>query len=332
MKIPRVIFNFYLYVGLGAGLFLVLSGLTGSMIVFREELEELLHPELMETVVRGERVPVQTVLNAVKQVYPQDKLLFMRMPRTPQQTYLLKMNGPNDLFVYADPYTGMVLGAHRQEDTFIGWIALIHAELLIGERGKTMLGISALLLICMAVTGLFLWWPSSGEERNGRARKILRGFKINWAAPWKKVVFDTHRAIGIYTSLFLLIVAFTGVSLVFNKTIAELTNFVTASPARPAPPFSASPKAGERRVSIDELLDQADCLLPAPTTWLNFPQTPQAPLVVRKKMPEESQPDGKSFVYFDQYTGEALFVEKAPPRPPQVHVFTIPFTPYIPML
>jgi iron complex outermembrane receptor protein len=41
------------YIGLAAGLFLVLSGLTGSMIVFREEIEALLHSELMETAVAG---------------------------------------------------------------------------------------------------------------------------------------------------------------------------------------------------------------------------------------------------------------------------------------
>ena len=98
----------------------MLSGLTGSIVVFRDEIEGLVHPELMETVVRDERVPVQAVLNAVKHAYPQDKLLSLRMPRMPQQTYLLKMNDAHDLFVYADPYSGKLLGAHRQEDYFHG--------------------------------------------------------------------------------------------------------------------------------------------------------------------------------------------------------------------
>ncbi len=321
MKIRRVVFNFHRYVGLAAGLFLVLSGLTGSMIVFREEIEELMHPDLMAATVRGERVPVQAVVNAARQAYPQDKLLSIRMPRTPQQTYLLKMNDAHGLFIYIDPYSGELLGAHRQEDTFIGWIALMHTELLIGERGKTILGVSALLLVCMIVTGFFLWWPPNGKERNGRARKILRGFKIDWPAPWKKVIFDTHRAIGIYTSLFLLIVAFTGVSLVFNKTIAELTNLLTGSPARPAPPLSASSEASGAAPSLDELLHKADRILPAPATWINFPQTPQAPLVIRKKMPEESHPNGRSFVYFDQHTGEALLVEKASMAPAGTRIY-----------
>ena len=114
----------------------------------------------------------------------------------------------------------------------MGWIALVHTELLIGERGKNVLGVSALLLMCMSITGLFLWWPA------GKIKKISRGFKIGWSAPWKRIIFDMHRALGIYTSIFLLIIAFTGVSLVFNKTVAELINFLTVSQPRPSPPFS----------------------------------------------------------------------------------------------
>jgi uncharacterized iron-regulated membrane protein len=315
MKIRKVVFNFHLYLGLTAGLFLVLTGLTGSMIVFKDEIEGFVHPELMETVVRDERVPVQAVLNAVKHAYPQDKLLSLRMPSMPQQTYLLKMNDAHDLFVYADPYSGELLGAHRQEDTFMGWISLVHTELLIGERGKNILGVSALLLICMSITGLFLWWPPSG------IRKISRGLKIDWPAPWKKVIFDMHRAVGAYTLLFLLIIAFTGVSLVFNKSVADLINFLTVSQPRPAPPVSDSPGAMRTAISLDALLDRADRILPAPTTWINFPQTPQAPLVVRKKMPEESHPNGKSFIYFDQYTGEVLRVENALNAPPGTRIY-----------
>ncbi|MGH8684577.1 MAG: PepSY-associated TM helix domain-containing protein [Nitrosospira sp.] len=315
MKIRRVVFNFHLYIGLAAGLFLVLSGLTGSMIVFREEIETLAHPELMETAGHGERAPVQAVLNAVRHTYPQDKLLSVRMPRTPQQTYLLKMNDAHGLFVYADPYSGKLLGAFRQEDTFMGWIALLHTELLIGERGKNILGASALLLICMGVTGLFLWWPPNG------IRKLSRGFKIDWQAPWKKLIFDMHRALGIYTALFLLIIAFTGVSLVFNNTMAGLTNFLTGSPSRPAPPLSDLPAAVSTGPSLDELLNHADRILPGPTTWINLPQTPQAPLVVRKKMPEESHPNGRNFIYFDQYTGEILLIENALMAPSGTRIY-----------
>jgi uncharacterized iron-regulated membrane protein len=283
------------------------------MVVFREEIEKLMHPELLETEIGAERVSVQTVVNAVKRAYPEDKIVFIRIPRTPRETYLFKMNSAHDLFVYADPYSGEVLGAHRQEDTFIGWVALAHTELLAGEPGKTALGVSGLFLICMSITGPFLWWPPNG--------KISRGLKIDWRAPSKKLVFDMHRAFGIYSVLFLLIAAFTGVSLVFNKTVAEITNFLTASAPRPPPPLSNSPGETGTIPPIDDLLHKADTILSGPTTWITFPQTSEAPLVIRKKMPEEFNPNGKSFIYFDQYSSEVLLVEDTSSAPVGTRIY-----------
>lgn len=319
MKTRKIIFYLHLYIGLIAGVFMVLAGLTGSMIVFRDEIETLLHPELMKTVADGKRAPLETVLNAARQAYPGDTIFSVRMPWTPEQTYLLKMNEPHGLFVYADPYSGELLGAHRQEDTFMGWVALVHTELLIGERGKTILGVSALLLVCMSITGFFLWWPPNGKGRE----KFARGLRVSWFAPWKKMIFDLHRALGAYTIVFLLITAFTGVSLVFNKTILNLTNFLTASAPIPGPPHSDPLNAGEMTLPIDTLLHQADSSLPGPATWISFPQTPQAPVVVRKKMPEEFNPNGKSFIYLDQYTGEVLRIENALTAPLGARIYNL---------
>lgn len=313
MKIRRVVFSIHLYIGMAAGLFLVSSGLTGSLLVFREEIEAFTHQELMETEPRGKRASLQAILDAARDAHPQVGLLAVRLPRTPEQTYLLKMGDAHALFVYADPYSGKLLGAHRQDETFMGWIALLHTQLLNGERGKTVLGISALLLVCMSLTGLLLWWPVNG--------KYSRGLKIDWRAPWKRLIFDTHRAAGIYASLFLLITGLTGVSLVFNKSVAELVNFITASPSRPATPQLDPLAATGTAMPIDDLLRQADRILPAPTTWINFPQTPQAPLVVRKKMPAELHPNGRSFIYFDPYTGEVLRAENGATAPVGTRIY-----------
>ena len=315
MRIRKTVVTLHLYMGLAAGLFLVLAGLTGSMIVFREEIENLVHPEWLETAEGGERPPLETILGTVRRLYPQDKAAFIRMPRTPQETYLFKMNGAHDLFVYADPYTGEVLGAHRQEDTFMGWVALLHTELLIGEGGKNILGVSALLLICMSATGLFLWWPPDG--------KFSRGLKIDWRGRRAKLVFDMHRAFGVYSLLFLLIAAFTGVSLVFNKAVMGMTDFLTASPPRPPAPLSRPPgeTAATQPVPLDDLLQEADRLLSGPTTWITLPRTPEAALVIRKKMPGDLNPNGKSFVYFDQYSHEVLLAEDSSSAPAGTRIY-----------
>ncbi|MDP1679849.1 MAG: PepSY domain-containing protein, partial [Candidatus Nitrotoga sp.] len=108
MTARKIVFQLHLYTGLAIGLLLILSGLTGSVLVFREEIEALVYPELMNTVPRDERVSLQMVLETVQHAYPEDKPFFIRMPRTPEQTYLVKMNNAHDLFVYVDPYNGKI--------------------------------------------------------------------------------------------------------------------------------------------------------------------------------------------------------------------------------
>ncbi len=293
----------------------MLIGATGSLLVFRDEIEALTYPELMTTVGRHERVSVQHVLDVVRHAYPQDSVFSLRMPRKPQQVYLLKMNDANSLFVYVDPYSGKLIGSHQQKDTFMGWIAVMHTQLLLGEQGKTILGVSGLLLMVMSGAGIFLWWPRKG--------KISQGFQINWSGAWKKRVFNMHRVCGIYSVFFLLVIGLTGASLVFNKTASGITDFLTASPPRPAPPLSGHPGAEHAAPPLDELLRQADRLMPAPTTWISFPQTPRAPLVVRKKTSAESHPNGRNFIYFDQYNGDVLLVENASTAPLGTRIYNV---------
>ena len=301
MTARKAISMLHRYTGLAVGLLLVLSGLSGSLLVFREEIETLIHPEWMRTVPREERVSLQSVLETVQHAYPKDRPLFIRIPRTPQQTYLIKLNNAHDLFIYVDPYTGKILGEHRQEDTVTGWIALLHTELLSGETGEIILGFGALLLVGMCISGVILWWP--------RNRKFLPGLRVQWSAPWKKVNFDVHRASGIYAGFFILFTAITAASLVFDKTAASMLNAITQSQPRPAPPVSHPRQAGGSLPSLDRMLHQADKILPAVTTWIGLPRNAEAPMVVRKKYAGEWHPNGRNFIYMDQYSGKVLQVE-----------------------
>ena len=89
MTARRFVFKLHLYTGLLIGLLLVLCGLSGSLLVFREEIEEFTYPELLITAAQGERVAADEVLQTVQRAYPEDRPFAIRMPRTPQQTYLV---------------------------------------------------------------------------------------------------------------------------------------------------------------------------------------------------------------------------------------------------
>lgn len=302
MTARRLLVKIHLYTGLFVGLLLVVTGLTGSMLVYREELEALAHPQLLVSSGSGERVAVEDVVQTVQRAYPAERPFAIRMPRSPRETYLVKLNNAHDRFVYIDPYSGSILGTHRQRESVLGWLALLHTELLAGERGETAVGFGGLLLLGLCVSGLVVWWP-----RNG---KLSQGFKVQWPARWKKLNFDLHRATGAYAVLFLSVTAATGAAFVFNETAIDLVDAVTVSAPRPPAPRIGPARSGASVRTIDALLHAADRALPLPTTWISLPQTPTAPFVVRKKRPNEAHPNGRNFVYLDPRSGTVLQVER----------------------
>lgn len=254
MTARRLLVKFHLYTGLFVGLLLVVTGLTGSVLVYREELEALTHPQLLVSSGSGERVAVEDVVQTVQRAYPAERLFAIRMPRSPRETYLVKLNNAHDRFVYIDPYSGSILGTHRQRESVLGWLALLHTELLAGERGETAVGFGGLLLLGLCVSGLVVWWP-----RNG---KLSQGFKVQWSARWKRLNFDLHRATGVYAVLFLSVTAATGAAFVFNETAIDLVDAVTVSAPRPPAPRIGPARSDASVRTIDALLHAADRALP----------------------------------------------------------------------
>src|SRR5690554_372525 len=66
----RIWLSIHLYLGLSIGALLVLLGLTGSILVFYLEIDQLLHPQLQPTTVPYELPSQQAILDALQQAHP----------------------------------------------------------------------------------------------------------------------------------------------------------------------------------------------------------------------------------------------------------------------
>lgn len=307
MTIRKLALALHRYVGVFAGLLVALSGLTGSLLVFRDEIDALLHPELRRVVPGDRSVPLQAVMETLRQAYPDDRPLYLRLPRAAEGVYELWMNAETGRRVYIDPYTGAILGSQLPLHTPMGFLFLLHTQLLGGEAGETVIGLGALLLIALSVTGLLLWWPGW--------RKLRRGFRVDWRAGWKRLNDDIHKVVGVLATGFLILTAATGAAMVFHVSFERTIYWLTATPASPPPPMSTV-HAGTAPLALDLIVRNADRALPgAQTTWISLPLTPEAPVIVRKKFPQELHPNGRTFVALDQYSGAVLQVKNAPKAP-----------------
>jgi uncharacterized iron-regulated membrane protein len=302
MMLRRLFFQAHLYAGLTVGALLAVMGLTGAALVFGEELDRQLQPEVRTVVPDGARVSVSRVLEAVAERQGGARPRSLRMPERPDAPLEAWMDTHGSLKVYVDPYSGAVLGVRSARDSRVGLLRELHVSLLAGETGETVVGASGCVLIVLALSGLVLWWP-------GR-RKLALGFTLRRPLLWRRANYDLHKLGGILSLVFLLLAGLTGVALVFPAPFEQALRLATRAPPRSAPPVSG-PATGAP-LPLDALLAEADRALPgARTTRIDLPASPEAPLRVRKRFPEELHPIGMSFVYVDRSSGAVLRAENA---------------------
>lgn len=301
MRLRRQIHILHLWVGLAAGLFLSVAGVTGSVLVFRHEIDRVLNPQLLAVEPRGETAPLETVLRSVENAFPSGRPLRIGLPRAPDGTLEVWLDSNEGRRVYVNPYTCEVLGSRLPNRTFIGFLRAAHVQLLSGTTGESIAGIFGLLLLVLIVTGYILWWPG--------LRKIPRSLLVRWRTSWKYFIYQAHRTAGVFVGMLLFVTAMTGVALVFDGSFHVVVSVFSAS--APAKPPAVRPQSGSH-FSLNAVQPVADsALAEAQTTWIILPAKEDAAITVRKRFPGEAQYNGKSYIYIDSSSGEVLRVVNA---------------------
>lgn len=165
-----------------------------------------------------QRISQQTLADVVEQEFAPAKLqaIFLQDTRADlAQVYFLS----NDLAVFVNPYNGAVLGT-RDHDPRINAIVniihqlpirLVHVRIGFTDAGKILVKIAGVELLLMIPTELWLWW-----------RK--KQFRISWKSSWRRINWDLHSAVGIYTVVFLTLATVTGFFISFEQPLHWITH------------------------------------------------------------------------------------------------------------
>lgn len=104
----------------------------------------------------------------------------------------------------------------KQRPEFFRQVRALHRWLLDapakkGESsvGKTVVGITTVVMIVILISGIVIWVP-----RNNRTLK--NRLQISCTKGWRRFWYDSHVALGFYSTLFLLIMALTGLTWSFS--------------------------------------------------------------------------------------------------------------------
>jgi uncharacterized iron-regulated membrane protein len=204
----KALFQIHLWTGIGLGLYVLISSVSGSAIVFRNELYKSLGRPVLVTG-SGTRLTNDEMKEAVRRAYPGYSVSFIWPGKLPNQTTEVWMirNGKQKQRLF-DPYTGKDVGeAIPYSLRTVAWLADLHTNLLFGKTGRLVNGLGALFLTLISLTGAVIWWPG---VRNWR-----RSLTVQPTSNWKRLNWDLHSAIGFWSLSFVFMWGFTGIYVVF---------------------------------------------------------------------------------------------------------------------
>ncbi|WP_009964386.1 PepSY-associated TM helix domain-containing protein [Verrucomicrobium spinosum] len=200
----RFLFNLHSWMGLIAALGLIVIGLTGSILVFNEEIDRNMAPgEVIVSPTPEGRLPYDALLASVRKAVPGYVVTGWSVANSPtkaDQFYVVQEGTSEWRSVRANPYTGEVRGTPTESSkTLTGWLLELHYTLFADHAGLIIAGLFATLLFFLGVTGVWLYrgfWKTLFLLRWGRSARIFFS--------------DTHKMVGITTVVFNLILGFTG--------------------------------------------------------------------------------------------------------------------------
>lgn len=208
--------------------FLIVVGVTGSLLAFYGELNHLLAPEIygaprgvasLDAAALARRAEMLVPDGQISMIYfgydaPVAEISMEAKPETP----------PLDFdYIYLDRHTGAELGrmfwgaAPTTRAAIMPFIYQLHMTLVAGDVGAWILGLVALAWTVDCFVGFYLTLPEPSDRSH---KRFLTRWKPAWlvklSGSFFRVNFDLHRAGGLWLWLALLIFAWSGVYMNLN--------------------------------------------------------------------------------------------------------------------
>lgn len=291
----KFLLSLHLWAGLIAAVFLILLGVTGSLMVFEDEIDRALNPKLTWVTPGEKRLTLTEMKSRLEEKYSGRTVVgFLISPRNDiaWEASLQSKASPDRLNIAFNQFTGDVLGNDSDRNNFVSYVHSFHLRLMMGDVGGSIVSWAALLLLFLSLSGVVLWWP----------RKMLT---VNPRSQIKQFNFELHQALGIYLSLFLMIFAVTAMVIHWENEATRLANRITHSTDPPPFPRMQPLTPNAVTLSPDRLLSIAESAAPgANASWILLAGNP---VRIAMKYPEDRTPSGRTNIFVDAYSGDIVY-------------------------
>lgn len=164
----RTVWRWHFYAGIIFMPFFVILSITGSIYLFKPQIEQIIYQDYYEVQPSGEKISADKQIDTVKSLYPEAIVTSYRPgERITRSSEVGISNNGKSLTVYMNPYTNRSLGTINNDEKFMEQILKLHGELMIGTIGDRIVELAACWAIVLIVTGLYLWLPRKKKSIGG---------------------------------------------------------------------------------------------------------------------------------------------------------------------
>lgn len=305
MDARKIILKLHLYLGLMSAIFLVILGLTGSVMAFEGQLDHWLHPSRWYVTVGSQTLPESRLVQIAEERFAPRRVSTIHIAaeaNIAQQISLAFPRGtnpsgqPQEIETTINQYDGSILSVHSSPtstEAAVAFIHQFHLRLVSGEKGKLLISFVGLVLVVEVPLGLLLWW------RTKRA-------SVKWKSSGFRVSFDLHHLVGVYFAAFLLLAAVTGVLIGFDFAQSMFYRFTHSAPI-PVRPAASTVVPGAAPVNVDRVIEAAHQAMPDGLISIVYvPNTPTGVDQVILRKPGDAWSAVRGIARIDQYTGKVL--------------------------
>lgn len=201
----------HLWLSIPLGLIITVICFTGATLVFEQDITRTMNKHLYQVEIpQGkERLSPSEVINIVQDRHDEMEISSVNIPKAADATYQISFSNGGKKVLFVNPYTGESIGWSKSYP-FFQTMRKLHRWFLDVPKskgsmsvGKLIVGVSTIAMTVILISGLVIWIP--------RTRKALKNrLTVTCGKGVRRLMYDSHVALGFYATIFLLLMALTG--------------------------------------------------------------------------------------------------------------------------
>ena len=197
----KATFQLHLWSGIGIGLYVLLVSVTGSILVYRNELYRAATPDPIIVAESGPRLTDEQLKGAATRAYPGYTVIDVSRSRIPIKPSVFPSSAAPTSKIASSIRTPEQIWAIRCRSAS-GWFPSSSSCTTTCSPGKRAAGSTASARSCWSsshCTGIVVWWPGIKTWR--------RSLTVHRNVGWRRFTWDLHSMIGFWTLGFILLFA-----------------------------------------------------------------------------------------------------------------------------